>query len=114
MAVSGGAGATPLPSVDAVTLGSPPKLAVAPPPGAVNVTVTSGTGMPFASTTVACNAVANAVSTTVLCGVPAVAVTLADAGPGPAESATALKLTLCVPEVMTQVMVSVWPGLAAW
>ena len=80
MAVSGGAGATPLPSVDAVTLGSPPKLAVAPPPGAVNVTVTSGTGMPFASTTVACNAVANAVSTTVLCGVPAVAVTLA--GPG--------------------------------
>jgi hypothetical protein len=43
----------------------------------VNVTVTPLTGLLPASVTVACSAVANAVLTVVLCGVPAVAVMLA-------------------------------------
>jgi hypothetical protein len=43
----------------------------------VNVTVTPGTGLLPVSRTVACSAVPNAVFTAVLCGVPAVAVTLA-------------------------------------
>src|ERR1700686_295867 len=45
--------------------------------GAVNVTVTPGTGLLLASFPVACSAVVNAVLIEALCGVPAVAVTLA-------------------------------------
>ena len=51
----------------------PPNRALAPLAGAVNVTVTPATGLFPASRTVACSAVANAVLTTALCGVPAVA-----------------------------------------
>jgi hypothetical protein len=55
---------------------------LAPLLGAVNVTETPLTGLLLASFTVACSAVANAVLIVALCGVPAVAVTLA-AGPAP-------------------------------
>ena len=50
---------------------------LAPLPGAVNVTVTPLTGLPPASFTVACSAVANAALMVALCPEPAVAVTLA-------------------------------------
>jgi hypothetical protein len=45
-------------------------------PGAAAVTVTPPTGLFPASRTVACSAIPNAAFTTVLCGVPPVAVTL--------------------------------------
>ena len=54
-----------------------PNAAVAPLEGAVNVTVTPLMGLPPASVTVACRAVANGVVTVALCGVPAVAVMFA-------------------------------------
>ena len=57
----------------------PPKVALAPLDGAVNVTVTPLTGLPLASVTVACSAVVNAVLIAALCGVPAVAVMFAAA-----------------------------------
>ena len=63
----------------AVAVAEPLKLALAPVVGAVNVTVTPPTGLLPASRTVACSAVANAVLIAALCGVPAVAVTLAAA-----------------------------------
>src|SRR5258708_40223584 len=66
--VSVGAVATPLPSVVAVAVGEPPKRALAPLAGAVNVTVTPAAGLFPASRTVTCSAVPNAVLTTVLCG----------------------------------------------
>ena len=50
------------------------KLALAPEPGAVKVTVTPLSGFPPESFTVACNAEPNAVLITAVCGVPAVAV----------------------------------------
>ena len=74
-----GAVATPLALVVAVAVAEPPNRAVAPLAGAVNVTVTPDTGLFPASRTVACSAVPNAVLIIVLCGVPAVAVTLAAA-----------------------------------
>ena len=77
MAVRVGAVATPLLLVVAVAVNEPLKLALAPEPGAVNVTVTPLTGLFDASRTVACRAVANAVLIAVLCGVPAVALTVA-------------------------------------
>jgi hypothetical protein len=64
-------------SVTAVAVVSPLKFALAPLPGVVNVTVTPDTGALPESLTVACSAVPNAVFTAVLCGVPALAVTLA-------------------------------------
>ena len=67
----------PLALVIAVAVADPLKVAVAPVEGAVNVTVAPLTGSLFASFTVACRAVVNAVLTVVLCGAPAVAVTLA-------------------------------------
>ena len=67
----------PLAFVIAVAVAEPLKAALAPDVGAVNVTVTPLTGLLLASFTVACNAVVNAVLTVALCGVPAVAVTLA-------------------------------------
>src|SRR3989442_685721 len=51
----------------------PLKLALAPLDGAVKVTVTFATGFDDASVTFACSAVANAVFTVALCGVPEVA-----------------------------------------
>ena len=77
MAVRVGAVATPLLLVVAVAVNEPLKFALAPEPGAVNVTVTPLTGLLDASRTVACRAVANAVLIAVLCGVPAVAVIVA-------------------------------------
>src|SRR6476659_5056072 len=77
-AVSAGAVATPLAAVTAVAVVWLPKRALAPFSGAVNVTVTPGTGLLSPSRTVACNAVANAVLIAVLCALPAVAVTVPD------------------------------------
>ena len=74
MAVSVGAVAMPLLLVTAVAVANPLKAALAPLAGAVKVTVTPAIGLLPASRTVACKAVANAVFTAVLCGVPAVAV----------------------------------------
>ena len=79
----------------------------------MNVTVTPDTGLFPASLTVACSAVANAVLMTVLCGVPAVAVTLPVAG---TVSAAALMFTLpSLPLLVTIVHVTrnVWPGRPA-
>jgi hypothetical protein len=53
---------------------------LAPEAGAVKVTVTPLIGFESLSTTVACSCVENAVLTTVVCGVPAVALT-ADGAP---------------------------------
>ena len=55
----------------------PGKVPLAPLDGAVNVTITPLTGLLLASVTVACNAVANATFTFVLCPDPALAVILA-------------------------------------
>ena len=60
--------------VTAVVVALPPKLALAPVVGAVNVTVTFATGFDAASVTNACNAFPNGVLTVVLCGFPALAV----------------------------------------
>src|ERR1700688_4315535 len=69
--------ATPLAFVTAVFT-PPANVPLAPVcAGAVNVTVTPLTGLLPASFTVACSAVVNAVPIVALCGVPAVAVTLA-------------------------------------
>ena len=65
--------------VTAVVVLLPPKLPLAPVDGAVNVTVTFATGFEAASVTRACSATPNAVLITVLCGVPAVAVTVCGA-----------------------------------
>jgi hypothetical protein len=73
-AVKAGAVATPLALVTALAVAEPLKVELAPLPGTVNVTVTFGTGLLFASATVASNDVANPVLMTALCGVPAEAV----------------------------------------
>src|SRR5260370_27375640 len=78
LAVSLGEVAIPLALV--VTAAGPPKAALAPVAGAVNVTVTPLSGVLLASFTVACSAAANAVFTVVLWGVPAVAEMLAGVG----------------------------------
>ena len=52
----------------------PAKVPLAPPVGAVNVTVAPATGLPKESFTVACKGLAKAVLTAVVCGVPPVAV----------------------------------------
>src|SRR3954471_2872253 len=70
-----GAVATPLALV--TTVADPPNAPLGPLPGAANVTETPETGLPAASFTVACSAVANTALTTALWGVPAVAVMLA-------------------------------------
>jgi hypothetical protein len=78
-AVNVGAVATPLASVVTVDDTPPPvKVPLAPLDGAVNVTLTSGTGLPFASLTVTFRAVRSGVLTIERCGVPAFTVT--DAG----------------------------------
>jgi hypothetical protein len=60
-----------------VTLAEPPNVPPAPLLGTANVTVTPSTGLLLASFTVACRAVPNGVLIVALCGVPAVATTLA-------------------------------------
>jgi len=52
------------------------KVPLAPVAGAVNVTATPPTGFELASSTVATNGAANAVSTVAVCGVPLVATTV--------------------------------------
>src|SRR5262249_1924996 len=99
--------ATPLLLVVAVN--ELPKLALAPESGAVNVTVTPLTGLVDASRTVACRAVANAVLIAVLCGVPAVAVTL----PLETLSAAAFNVTLPSPDDIFHLTFSVCPSLPA-
>ena len=69
--------ATPLAFV--VTVAGPPNAPLAPLAGGTKVTETPETGLPNESLTVACSAVANAVLMLALCGVPAVAETLAGA-----------------------------------
>jgi hypothetical protein len=81
LAVNVAAVATPLAFVTAVFT-PPANVPLAPPTGAVNVTVTPLTGLFRESSTVACNGIANAVFALALCGVPALAVRLAG---GPAR-----------------------------
>jgi hypothetical protein len=106
-AVTVGAVATPLAFVTAVAVVDEPNTALAPVPGAVNVTVAPLTGLPVASVTVACNAVANAALITALCGVPAVAAMFGT------PIAAPLRLTDPVPAVITHVTVRVCPAVAA-
>jgi hypothetical protein len=77
LAVNAGAVAIPLLLVIVVAVAEPLNKALAPVPLAVNVTVTPLNGLLFASFTVACRALPNAVLTVALCGVPAVAVIFA-------------------------------------
>ena len=71
MAVNAGAVATPEEFV--LTVALPENVPLAPEPGAANVTEIPLAGFPNVSVTAACSAVANAVPTVALCGVPAVA-----------------------------------------
>lgn len=73
--MNAGAVATPLPFVVAIAGLPPANVPLAPLPGGVNVTVTPATGVPD-SATVACKFVGKTVLTVVLCGVPAVAVSV--------------------------------------
>ena len=69
--------ATPVAPV--MTVAGPPKLPLAPAPGAVKTTDTPGTGLPLASRTVAVMTVGKAVLIVELCGFPVVAEMLAGA-----------------------------------
>jgi hypothetical protein len=95
--------------VTPVAVAEPLNVAPAPDAGAVNVTVTPLTGTEF-EVTIACRAVANAVPTAALCGVPAAAAMLAGV---PARSAAPFSVTLPVPDVVTQLTVRVCPAEAA-
>jgi hypothetical protein len=110
LAVSAGAVATPLALVVAVAVAEPLNVAPAPDAGAVNVTVTPLTGSEF-EVTVACRAVPNTVPTVALWGVPAVAAMVGL--PDPPASAAAFRVTLPVPDVITQLTVRVCPAEAA-
>jgi hypothetical protein len=77
LAVKTGAAAAPAPFV--TTLVFPLNVPLGPLAGAVNTTVTPGTGFPLASRTVATSGAAKGVFTVALCGVPPVAEI--DAGP---------------------------------
>jgi hypothetical protein len=100
-----------MPLLLVVTVAEPAKLPLAPLTGAAKVTEAPLTGLLLASFTVACSAVANAVPTVALCGVPAVAVMV----PLPLAmlSAAALRVTLSVPELIFQVTFKVCPALPA-
>jgi hypothetical protein len=91
-AVNVAAVATPWALVTAVFT-PPANVPLAPLTGAVNVTVTPLTGLLRLSFTVACMAVANAVLTVALCGVPTVAVMLCAVPPLPLA---ARKATNCM------------------
>src|SRR5262249_48225736 len=62
-----------MPAALVVTVALAAKVPEAPEPGAANVTDAPATGLPKASATLACKAVANAVLIVALCGVPALA-----------------------------------------
>ena len=72
--------ASPVDEVIAVLVEAPPKLALAPEPGAVKVTVTPDTGFPSESFTVATSGLEKAVLIWEVCGVPLVGA-IATAGP---------------------------------
>jgi hypothetical protein len=77
------ADAVPVESVTAVAVVNPlTNIPLAPLAGAVNVTVTFGTGFPSPSFTSACNAVAKLVNTTVVCGVVPVEGAIDPGAPG--------------------------------
>src|SRR6266851_1278031 len=71
--------AIPLVLVTTAAVADPPNVALAPLPGAVNVTVTPLTGLLFASFTIARSAFGNAVPITVVCGVPPLGLRVAGA-----------------------------------
>jgi hypothetical protein len=109
LAVNVGAVATPLLFVTALAVSEPPlKVAPAPLPGAVKVTVTPLTGVPE-SVTVARSGVEKAVFTVALWGVPPLALTLFPA----TASAAPFKVTLPVPDVMIHFTVKLCPALPA-
>ncbi len=117
LAVSAGAVATPLALVAAVAVRADPgNVAPAPLEGAVKVTVTLFTGLPKASLTVACNAVANVVLTVALCGVPSVAAML-EGGPAVLVRLKLAEIripdTLAVTEYVPTVLLAVKVGAAA-
>jgi hypothetical protein len=85
-ATSVGAVAMPLAFVVAVAVDDPLNAPPGPEVGAVNVTMTPLTGLPAASSTVACKAVAKAVPAGLVCALPPVAAILA-AAPGRLVSA---------------------------
>ena len=88
MAVNAGAVATPEALVIVVAKAPlPVKLPVAPTAGTLKFTVTPLIGFPLESTTVACKAAENVLLILALCGVPAVAVTLAGTGLAGSNSA---------------------------
>ena len=101
LAVNVAAVATPLAFVVAVVT-PPAKVPLAPLVGAAKVTVTPLSRLFAASRTVACSAVAKAVLMVALCGLPAVAVTLAG-GPVTVNFtpllATPLTVTITLPVV---------------
>jgi hypothetical protein len=108
LAVKVGAIATPLPLVVAVAVNTPPKVPLAPPEGAVNVTVAPLTGLP-PLVTVACSVAANAVLTIALWPDPPLAV-MAVVGALAPWSAAPLKVTFTFPDVITQLTFNVWPA----
>jgi hypothetical protein len=111
LAVSDGAIATPLELVIAVAVAPVLNTPLAPLAGAANVTVAPMTGFP-PLVTVTCSAVVNAVFTVVLCGVPAVVLTVPL--PPPPCNAAPFNVTFPLPEVIVQVTVNVCPAPPAW
>ena len=89
----------PLALVLTVAVSDPLNAALAPLDGVVKTTLAPLTGLPLASFTVACRAIANAVPTEVLCGVPVLALTVA-AGP-----AVLVRLKLTLPAAVEAVTV---------
>ena len=106
--MNAGAAAIPLELVWTLAVADPPNVPLAPLEGGVNVTVTPLTGPPLEFVIVACRSVPNAMLTTVLCGVPPVAVRVVTP-----IKLTALIVTLPVPDVITHVTVKVFPAEAA-
>jgi hypothetical protein len=102
-AVRVGVAAMPLVLVVAYNVVKPPDAALAPDVGAVKVTVAPFKGLPFGPVTVTCKGVANAVPTTVLCGVPPVAVILLVA----MDRAAAFRVTRPGPVLIAQVTTNV-------
>src|SRR5579871_3604821 len=96
----------PLASVSAVAWAPLLNVALAPLPGAVNVTVVPTIGLLLASFTVTFNAVAKTVLTFVLCGVPAVAEMLGEE----VVSAAPLRDTFPEPDAITHFTLNVCPA----
>jgi hypothetical protein len=95
--------AVPVASVTAVVVVNPPENVPPGPSGAVNVTVTFGTGFPSASLTSACNGFPKVVSTIVVCGVPPVGAI------DPGAPGVFVRVKLAVPETPVTAAVTVKP-----